>query len=117
MTDSEEQIQIHLRKILEACETIFDYVSEFGEETFTEDQKTVEAVVWNLDVISRAVDQLPEAMRNNADSVNWKKARAFSNVVTHHYFGVNHEILKNIITDTLPEFEQKVQQFSQTLDT
>ena len=116
MTDSEEQIQIHLRKILEACETISDYVSDFGQDSFTDDQKTVEAVVWNLDVISQAIDQLPENVRNNRDSVDWEQARAYSNVVTHHYFGVNHNILKDIIADTLPEFEQTIREFSKQLN-
>jgi uncharacterized protein with HEPN domain len=109
MADINQQTRIHLEKILSAGGTIRDYVSTVDEEPFTEDPKTVDAVVWNLVVISRAVEQIPPPQRDAMDTVNWNKAREFSNVVTHDYFGANHEILKDIVSNELPSFLENVE--------
>lgn len=109
MDAENHQTEIHLQQLLSAGNRISDYVSQLGEEDFTDDQKTVDAVVWNLEIISRAVKQVPQANGDEIDSVDWRKAREFSNVVTHDYFGINHEILKNIVSNKLPVLLKNVE--------
>ena len=91
--------KLYLDDIVEACSRIQEYVAGLDFEQFEGDRKTADAVVRNLEVIGEAAGGLPEEVRNMASEVEWRKICGLRNVLIHKYFGVNMEILWDIVQD------------------
>jgi len=64
-------VRVHLDDILEACKRVNTYTSNLSLEEFRGDQKTVDAVVRNLEVIGEAAKKVPDHVRKMID-VEWK---------------------------------------------
>ena len=65
--------RVYLEDILEATRKITAYTGSLSKPAFLEDEKTVDAVVRNLEVIGEAVKKLPEDLRAQHSAVEWKK--------------------------------------------
>jgi len=58
---------------------------------------TLDAVVRNLEVIGEAVKQLPADLRAREPGVDWQKIAGLRDILIHHYFGIDVDILWDII--------------------
>jgi uncharacterized protein with HEPN domain len=65
-------------------------------------------VVRNLEVIGEAVKRLPAELRAREPSVDWAKIGGLRDVLIHQYFGIDVDILWNIIQNKLPSLEVSV---------
>jgi uncharacterized protein with HEPN domain len=52
--------RVFLDDILEATRKVLEYTEGLSDEQFFGDRKTVEAVVWNLQIIGEATKNIPE---------------------------------------------------------
>jgi len=69
---------------------------------------TLDAVVRNLEVIGEAVKQLPVDLRAREPGVDWQKIAGLRDILIHHYFGIDVDILWDIIQNKLPALEVSV---------
>jgi len=84
---------LRLEDILEAAHLIETYIDGFDYESFLEDQRTVDAVVRNLEIIGEAVKHLPEEMTNRFPEIPWKAIAGFRDVLAHCYFRTEDAIV------------------------
>jgi len=77
-------------------------------ESFGQDQKTIDAVVRNLEIIGEAVKQLPPEVRAKAPDVEWPKIAGLRDVLIHAYFGVDLDIVWEIVTSKLAPLAESV---------
>jgi uncharacterized protein with HEPN domain len=56
--------RVFLDDISEAAGKVIDYTASLSEDRFAADGKTVEAVLWNLQVIGEAAKNVPGNIRN-----------------------------------------------------
>lgn len=101
-------LQLWLTDIGEACGRIAEYTAGMSYETFVGDRKTVDAVVRNLEIIGEAVKQLPDAFRVRYPTIPWQKIAGLRDILTHAYFGVDEQILWDVVTARLPELAECV---------
>jgi uncharacterized protein with HEPN domain len=100
--------EVYLEDILEAAAKIKSYVAAFSFESFQADAKTVDAVLRNLEVIGEAIKQLPASLRAGHPEVEWKKVAGLRDILIHNYFGIDVEIVWDVIQNKLPDLEAKV---------
>ncbi len=50
-----------------------------------------DAVIWNLEVIGEAAKNISPAIRIEYPDVPWKQIAGLSDILIHHYFGVDLE--------------------------
>ena len=100
--------RMYLEDILEAMEKIQEYVEGLDYEGFIGDDKTVDAVVRNLEVIGEASRNLPEEIKNPQPQVPWKNMIGLRNIAIHAYFGVDLKIIWEIIKKNIPETKPKI---------
>lgn len=97
-----------LEDILEAIAKIARYTPAYDLRQFIADEKTVDAVVRNLEIIGEAVTKLPENLKSQNPDVDWKRLKGMRNRIVHEYFGVDLGIVWTIITEQLPIFEKQI---------
>jgi uncharacterized protein with HEPN domain len=62
-------------------------------EDFRADDRTFDAVVRNLQIIGEAVKNLPQAVRNLAPEIEWRKIAGLRDILAHAYFQIEDEII------------------------
>ena len=84
---------------IEAILRIRAYVKNLGYETFSEDTKTQDAVVRNLEIIGEAVKSVSQETKKNHPQINWRDLARLRDKLIHHYFGVNLDIVWSIAVE------------------
>ena len=100
--------RVYLEDILAAITKIRRYMTGFSKEAFASDDRTVDAVVRNLEVIGEAVKQLPPALRAREPGVDWQKIAGLRDILIHQYFGIDTDILWDVVQSKLPTLEGAV---------
>ena len=100
--------RLYLEDIRESCAKILRYTQGMTYETFTHDDKTLDAIIRNLTVIGEAVKRLPAALKQRHPYVEWRKISGLRDIVVHEYFGIDEEILWDIVQNKIPELYQYV---------
>jgi uncharacterized protein with HEPN domain len=100
--------RVYLEDILESTRKITSYTANLSQAAFVEDEKTFDAVVRNLEVIGEAVKKLPEDLRAQHPSLEWKKMAGLRDMLIHEYFGLDSEIVWDIVKNKVPTLNQAV---------
>ena len=72
------------RHRLDCIDAILEYSKE-GRSAFLADRKTVDAVVRNFEIPGEAAKRVPEEIRNQAESIPWRRIAGFRDVLIHQY--------------------------------
>jgi uncharacterized protein with HEPN domain len=99
---------VYLEDILEAIARIRRYTRGLSQEAFAADEKTLDAVVRNLEVIDEAVKRLPTDVRSRESAVEWQKIAGLRDILIHQYFGIDVQILWDVVETKLPGLEAGV---------
>jgi len=88
---------------LVACRKIQRFTAGLDKDGFRSDERTYDAVLRNLEVIGEAVKNLPEEARDRAPAIEWRKIAGLRDIIAHGYFGIDDEILWDIVARKVPE--------------
>ena len=94
--------RLRVEDILDAIGRIERYVAGLDFEQFKADQKTVDAVVRNLEVIGEAVRHLSADYESLPSGVPWTDIAGMRHILIHEYFGVDLNIIWQTLTQDLP---------------
>ena len=97
-----------LSHIQEAVKRIQSYTRDLDYAKFSKDLKTQDAVVRNLEIIGEAVKNISRGLQSKHKEVVWKDLAKVRDKLIHHYFGVNFDIVWNIIEDSLPAISTQI---------
>jgi uncharacterized protein with HEPN domain len=104
---------LFLRDILTACEKVPRYTAGMPREAFFADDRTYDAVVRNLEIIGAASKQVPESVPQSLSQIEWPKIGRMRNVQAQVYFGVDPDVLWNVVQHKVPELSRAVAEFLQ----
>lgn len=93
---------ILIEDIIECCNKIFKYTEGYTYETFEDDDKTIDAVIRNFEIIGEAANRLSDDFKDHYPEIDWHKIRGFRNRIVHDYAGVDIRIIWTIIKEYLP---------------
>ena len=99
---SKREPSLLIEDIIESANKILEYTHDLSFEEFTNDSKTIDAVIRNFEIIGEAANRLPEDFKNNHSNIDWHRIRGFRNRIVHDYFGVDYSIVWEIKEMFLP---------------
>jgi uncharacterized protein with HEPN domain len=88
-----------IEDIWEAIEKIERYVSGLDHAAFIKDDKTVDSVVRNLEIIGEAAKRIPENIRAQYSGIEWRRIIGLRNRIVHDYFSIDVEIVWEIVKE------------------
>ena len=100
--------RVYLDDILDAVTKIRDYTSGMNLEGLKNDPKTLDAVVRNLEVIGEAAKKIPDDVRRRYPAIEWKKIAGLRDILIHEYFGIDVNIIWDIVQTKLPTLKEQI---------
>ncbi len=100
---SKRSPELLVNDILESANKILHYCSGLTYKQFISDEKTIDAVIRNFEIIGEAANRLPLNFKETHPSIDWQRVRGFRNRIVHEYFGTDPKIVWLIKEEFLPE--------------
>ncbi|MFH1294142.1 MAG: DUF86 domain-containing protein [Pseudomonadota bacterium] len=97
-----------IQHILEAIERIRLYTAGMDEAGFTGEQKTIDAVLRNFQVIGEAARHVPKEIQASHPDVPWSVMIGMRHVLVHDYDTVDTSTLWLTIQQDLPPLVPKL---------
>lgn len=94
--------KMRITDILECISRIQRYTQGMGFDEFETDDKTIDSVLRNLEVIGEASRRIPQEIKSQYTDLPWAEMNTMRNIVIHEYHGVNLNIIWQTITNDLP---------------
>lgn len=91
------------------CEKILRYTQELDRAAFERDEKTFEAVLYNLQLIHEAAKSLPEDIHPRLGEEQWRRVAGFKGAVSNACFGTDQAELWGIVQEQIPELLEALQ--------
>ena len=108
MKDKDRAYRIYLDDIITAIDRIFEYTYGYDFVSFKRDYKTVDAVIRNFEIIGEAAKNVPAEIREQHFDVPWNEMYSLRNRISHAYFGIDYEIIWDIIINYLPFNKEQI---------
>ncbi|MCF8347023.1 MAG: DUF86 domain-containing protein [Bacteroidales bacterium] len=89
--------------MLESAQKIKRYTKDLDYDSFALDDKTIDAVVRNFEIIGEAANSFDSDIKEKFPEIEWNRIRGFRNRIVHEYFGIDYEIVWAIIESYLDE--------------
>lgn len=105
---SHRPVHLLIVDIIESIEKIGRYISGLDHAAFVNDEKTVDSVVRNLEVIGEAANRIPESFTAQHSEIELRRIVGLRNRIVHDYFGLDLEIIWEILQHELPVLKVKI---------
>jgi uncharacterized protein with HEPN domain len=106
---------LFVEDIWESIEKIERYTKGMTRDNFQSDEKTADAVVRNLEIIGEAAGRLPKDFTDRYSEIEWVKIIGLRNRIVHEYFGVDLQIIWQILKKDLPAFKASLKKIRSEL--
>jgi uncharacterized protein with HEPN domain len=97
-----------LRHILDEIEFLANQCAELQFHELVADEVLKRASVRSLEVIGEATKNLSEEFKEKYPVVEWKKIAGMRDKLIHHYFGINWDIVWDVIKNKLPDMGDEI---------
>ncbi|MCC5931173.1 MAG: DUF86 domain-containing protein [Cyclobacteriaceae bacterium] len=99
----ERPVLLYLLDMQNAIQRILAYTENLTYEQFCNNFMVVDAVIRNFEVLGEAAKHIPKNVKDFNTDVPWKNMYAMRNIVIHQYFGIDHELIWDIIQNHLSQ--------------
>ena len=105
--------KLYIEDILQACEDIQNFTQKIkSANALQKDRRTFLAVVHCVEIIGEAARQMPKDFREKHSEIPWRETVGLRNVIAHEYFGLDIDIIWDVIQTQIPELVKKIQKIN-----
>jgi len=100
--------RVRLLDIQEAIERIEKYATQ-GQETFEQEELIQTWIVHHLQIIGEAARGLSSDLKNQHPEMPWSKIIGMRNILVHHYFGIDVDVVWAVVERDLPDLKLRIE--------
>ena len=98
-----------LRHIVDELRFILDTTSGKDYEAVVNDPILSRAIIRSLEIVGEASNKLDPDFKAEFPHIEWRKITNTRHRLIHDYFGVDYEIVWNIIVEKLPDLKDDIE--------
>lgn len=108
--------KVFLKDILDSMEHIEEYVEDMDFEEFKDDQRTIDAVIRNIEIIGEATKQIPDDVKDKNPEIPWEEMAKMRDKMIHGYFSIMQDILWETAKHDIPETRPLIEELLEDLE-
>ena len=112
MNTKERDLRDYAEDIKGAADEIDGFIAGMDFEKFSQDRKTINAVIRSLEVMGEAAKQIPAEKMRNYPAIPWKSMVSMRDKLIHGYFGIDERIVWEVATKELPRIKKEIAEFA-----
>lgn len=106
----------YIEHILENIKDIEEFSKNLTKNEFLKDKLRQKAIIRSIEVIGEAVKNISDNIKNKHKEIEWRKIAGTRDRIIHHYFGVELDIVWEIIKKDLPNLKKQINKIKEELD-
>ena len=92
-----------VRHMLIESEFILEHVQGKSKNEVLSDEVLCRALVRSLEIIGEAAKKIDEEFKSDYPQIEWKKMAGTRDKLIHHYFGIDYDIVFDIVEHKIPD--------------
>lgn len=105
----------YLHHILDEINYLIDSSKGLVQKQFSTNLTLQKAFTRSLEIIGEAVKNLPEDFTEANKEIDWKSIAGMRDRLIHHYFGVDYEIVWDVIKNEIPKLNKQIKKILKQL--
>lgn len=102
--------KIFLKYMLENISDIKNFTRKVSKKELTENKEKLNAVIRSIEIIGEATKNISESFKEKHKEIPWKEIIGTRDILIHHYFGIDIDILWNIIKRDILTLEKQIKE-------
>jgi uncharacterized protein with HEPN domain len=78
------------------------------------DETLQRAFVRSIEIIGEAAKKLPEELKQKYSNIEWKVIAGMRDRLIHDYFGIDYDIVWDVVINKVPQLQKEIQQIIDT---
>lgn len=107
---SKRDPDVLLEDIRSSIDKIERYTAGLSEASFLADEKTMDAVVRNLEIIGEAAKQLSAEFKTRSPAIPWSQIAGLRNRIVHDYAGIDRQLVWQIVKTAIPKLAVQIEE-------
>ena len=100
----------YLQHILDETRYLGANLPGLDREEFLRNPTLQRAFVRSIEIIGKATKQIPESLRQQYPHIEWRAITGMRDRLIHGYFGVDYEIVWDVVCNKIPILEKDIRQ-------
>jgi len=92
-----------VKHILDETKFILDHTKNISRDEYLNDSVLCRASIRSLEIIGEATKKLSESFKMQNTDIEWKKIAGTRDKLIHDYYGIDYEIVWNILTQKIEQ--------------
>jgi uncharacterized protein with HEPN domain len=111
-----KQDEVFIRHILDEIDFLIDSSKGLEYEGLTKDETLKRAFVRSLEVIGEAAKNISSELRQKHPDIEWRELTGLRDKLIHRYFGVQWEIVWDVVRNKVPELKGRIEGIHKELE-
>jgi len=103
----------YLRHILDETKYLVKQTEGLSRDEFIQNETFKRAVVRSIEVIGEAVKNVPDDFKQKYANIDWKLIAGMRDKLIHHYFGIDYDIVWDVVINEIPVLQKEVKRILQ----
>lgn len=108
--------KVRLQHIIDSILEIESYLVDVEFESFMQNSMMRFACIKQMEIIGEASYHVTDEIKAEFSEIEWAQIKGMRNVLVHEYFGVDAQIVWEIIKTDIPILKERIVEILQSLD-